>query len=323
MTPIVTVIISTYNSAQFLVETLDSVKNQTWEESELIITDDCSTDDTIKIASKWLNTNKERFVRVKLLTSEINTGISANANRGLKESTGKWLKFLGADDTLLPDCLTDNINFIQKDPNIRVLFSKVNIFNESFNPGDFLTTNPDGPIKSYSILWPGRTSESQYRMLLVCDRVDFSPSVFIHRDLILSLGGFDERFRFFEDYPLWLKLTKSGHKLYFMDQVTVNYRQHRGAINNTGRPLIVSPNYFKSESFRKTYTYPFLPPILKAEQKFKWIASQFFRIDFLNRKTIINRCLYTILTIYLNPFRYLIKFFGYIRKDEMSRDFYL
>lgn len=107
---------------------------------------------------------------------------------------------------------------------------------------NFLVINPDGHIQPNSILWPERTAESQYEMLLVSDRIDFSPFVFINRDTILSLGGFDERFRLLEDYPLYLNLTKNGYELYFMYMVTVNYLQYRRGINNTGRTFIINLN---------------------------------------------------------------------------------
>jgi len=144
-------------------------------------------------------------------------------------------------------------------------------------------------------------------MLLIADRIHFSPSVFMHRELVLSLGGFDERFRLLEDYPLWLKITRNGNKLHFMDKVTVNYRQHPGAINNTGRPFIVNPNYFRAEAFRRLYTYPFLSPLIRYEQKFRWVVLQIFRIKFLNRQTFVTQVLHNTISIYLNPFRYLIR----------------
>jgi hypothetical protein len=106
-----------------------------------------------------------------------------------------------------------------------------------------------------------------------------------------------------EDYPLWLNITKSGHKLYFMDKVTVNYRRHPNAINNTGALFIVNPNYFRTESFRRLYTYPFLPPLVRSEQKFRWTVTQIFRINGLNRSNWFNRAVHKLLTVYLNPSR--------------------
>lgn len=108
---LVSVIISTYNSAAFIIETLESILHQSWKEIELIITDDASTDDTVTICRHWLEVNSGRFTGVQVITSEVNTGVSANANRGLRAAKGEWVKFIGSDDTLLPGCIEDNMHF--------------------------------------------------------------------------------------------------------------------------------------------------------------------------------------------------------------------
>lgn len=313
---LVSVIISTYNSSRFIIETLESILNQKWRDVELVITDDHSTDNTLEICRNWISVNRERFSSCKIITSEKNTGVSANANRGLLAASGKWVKFIGSDDTLLPDCLTDNMKYIADNPAVRVLFSRVDKYNGSFSRENYIETTPQGDITEESILWPGRSAESQYKMLLIADRIHFSPSVFIHRELVLTLGGFDERFRLLEDYPLWLKITRNGNKLHFMDKVTVNYRQHSGAINNTGKLFVVNPNYFRAEAFRRLYTYPFLAPLYRSEQKFRWVVLQVFRIKLLNRPTFVTRVLYKTISIYLNPFRYMLRIQKLIMGDE-------
>jgi glycosyltransferase involved in cell wall biosynthesis len=306
MGPLVTVIISTYNSSPFLVETLESVLNQTWKELELIITDDCSGDNTVRICRKWLNENKQRFFCTGILTSEKNTGIPANANRGLKVAKGDWIKFLAPDDTMRPNCIEDNMSWIAFHAEVKVLFSRINIFKDTFEPRDFLTTTPSIPYSSKGILDLGRSVNSQYKMLLICDRIHFTPSVFINREALISVNGFDERFKLLEDYPLWLNLTKKGYKLFFMDKVTVNYRRHSDAINNTGRDYLVNPNYFRSENFRRIYTYPNLPVDIRFGQRYIWFVSQIFRYKCLNKNKKPNRFLHDLLTIYMNPVRYFI-----------------
>ena len=74
--PIVTVIVYSYNSSQYIFETLESIRNQTYPSLMLIISDDCSTDNTVEICKKWIDKNESRFIKTKLLTYEKNTGIS-------------------------------------------------------------------------------------------------------------------------------------------------------------------------------------------------------------------------------------------------------
>jgi alpha-1,3-rhamnosyltransferase len=318
----VTVIISTYNSSAFIEETLNSVLVQTWKDLELIITDDFSEDNTIEICSGWLSKNKPRFSGVQLLISEKNTGISANANRGLQAANGEWIKFLGADDTLKPTCIEDNMLWISLHPETKALFSRVDVYRDTFTPDNILETTPGDPYSSKSILAPDRNALSQYRMLLVSDRIHFSPSVFLNRDTLILLGGFDEQVRTLEDYPLWLKLTRNGHRLDFMDKTTVNYRQHLAAINNSGIDYLIKPNYFKSEFLRKSYTYPNLPSDIRLEQRFNWLAVQIFRIRILNLNTRFNRALKDLITIYLNPFRYFIWLRRCFNKNLRDCEFY-
>ena len=319
---LVSVIISTYNSACFVAETLESVREQTWNELELIITDDKSSDDTVEVCRRWLDKNSSRFVRTQIITSRTNTGISANANRGLNAATGEWVKFLAADDALLPGCIEANMEHLIKNQQIRILFSNISIYNDNFLPSNFLHTTEDDSFDLRSIMHPSRTANSQYKMLLISDRIHYTPSLFIHRNTLLSLGGFDEKVKLMEDYPLWLKLTREGYKLYFMNVITVNYRRHSRAVNNKNQNVIVNPNYFKTETFRKKYTYPMLPSAIRNEQRINWILSQIFRSPLLNRDSLPNRCLHKWITTYLNPFRIYLYILKKLNKELRENEFY-
>lgn len=320
--PLVSVIISTYNSSIYILETLESITKQSWKDLELIVTDDFSKDDTVEVCREWISKNGNRFKAVKILTSEKNTGVSTNANRGLSVAKGDWIKFLGADDTLKPECIEDNMKWISCHDEVKVLFSRIEIYKDKFEPQNFIETTPGDMNNPAGIMAPGRSAESQYKMLLLCDRIHFSPSVFLHRETLLSIGGFDERFRFLEDYPLWLKLTRKGHKLFFMDKVTVNYRRHSKAINNTGINYLINPNYFRSENFRKEYTYPYLPADLRRYQRFNWYVSQVFRVNFMNHNRLLNRFFLTILTTYMNPFKYYIFLKKHYLRNLQNNEFY-
>lgn len=322
MSSLVSVIIATYNSSPFVIETLKSISEQSWKNIELVITDDHSVDNTVSVCTEWLNENRQRFVSSIIIRSKKNTGVPANANRGLKASKGVWIKYLGADDTLSPDCIENNMYWIASHPQVRALFSRINIFKDVFEPQNLIETTPGIPYSQKGILASDRRAESQYKMLLLSDRIHFTPSSFLHRETLLMVGGFDERFRLLEDHPLWLNLTRSGYKLYFMDKITVNYRQHSKAINNTGMGYLVNPNYFRSEDFRRIYTYPNLPAEIRLCQQFKWHASQIFRYERFNKNSGLNRFFLMLLTIYLNPFKYYIYFKKLFIKDLRNDEFY-
>lgn len=322
MSPLVSVIVSAYNSSLYIKETLNSIKGQTWKNIELIISDDCSVDNTVEVCNEWINIYSSRFFKVSMLQSEINTGISGNANRGLHESKGEWIKFIGADDTLKPTCIEDNLNWIWNSPATKVLFSKVDIYNGRISLDNYLETTEDDSEDPRSIMSPHRDSESQYKMLLVSDRIHYSPSLFVNRNTLLSVGGFDERYKSMEDYPLWLNLTRCGHRLYFMDKITVNYRKHQNAINNLQYNYLIKPNYFRTETFRRENIYPFLPVDIRRSRQWKWLVSQLFRFDFTNRNIWLLRMIYLILIKYLNPFEYQVFIRSKMSPNLSKSEFY-
>ena len=82
--PLVSIIVITYNSSKYVLETLESAKAQTYQNIELIISDDGSQDETVELCEKWLAENKDRFIDSQIITVEKNTGIPANCNRGVK-----------------------------------------------------------------------------------------------------------------------------------------------------------------------------------------------------------------------------------------------
>jgi glycosyltransferase involved in cell wall biosynthesis len=181
--PLVSIIVITYNSSRFVLETLESAKNQTYQNIELIVTDDNSSDDTVYVCRKWIDENKTRFVRAELITAISNTGIPANINRGLKRVNGTWIKCIAGDDLLAKDCLTGLINYIlTQQEDIRILSSNIVSFSGNFIGKGDLKKNPNTWFCSRD-----SSAKDQYEMLLRYNRV-FASSVIIRADLLKSLN---------------------------------------------------------------------------------------------------------------------------------------
>ena len=125
--PLVSVGVLTYNSSKTVLETLESIKAQTYQNIELIISDDASKDNTVEICKEWVEKNKDRFVRCEILTVPENTGIPANVNRRIAASRGEWSKGIAADDALLPDCIENFINYVKEHPEAEIIFAKAKI----------------------------------------------------------------------------------------------------------------------------------------------------------------------------------------------------
>lgn len=108
MNELVSIIMPSYNTASFISKTIESVLNQTYKNWELLIVDDCSTDDTDEIVSKY---NDKRIVYLK---NEKNSGAAISRNRALRNAKGKWIAFLDSDDLWHPTKLEKQIKFMKK-----------------------------------------------------------------------------------------------------------------------------------------------------------------------------------------------------------------
>lgn len=104
---LVSIIIPTYNCEKYISETIKSVINQTYKNWEMIIVDDCSTDNTVKILNNYLIDN-----RIIFLQNTINQGAAESRNKALKKAKGKWIAFLDGDDVWLPEKLEKQIEFM-------------------------------------------------------------------------------------------------------------------------------------------------------------------------------------------------------------------
>jgi glycosyltransferase involved in cell wall biosynthesis len=253
--PLVSIIVITYNSSEFVTETLESIKAQDYQNIELIISDDNSSDTTVTVCREWISENKSRFVHASLVTSEVNSGIPANINRGVDISNGEWIKCLAGDDLLTDVCITEMIQFIaaRKD-NIQIVSSNVIKFSGNSIKNGVITKNPNSRFCSME-----SSAKEQYEMLLRYNRI-FAASVIIKKDLLISMNGFDERYKLLEDWPMWLKITSAGNKIFHLDKALVLYRLHEKNLSQTSsQEYLYHPVNKIVIKFKKNELLPRLP----------------------------------------------------------------
>lgn len=319
--PLVSVILTTYNSAKFVVETLESARAQTYRHIELIVSDDCSNDNTVEICRNWIALHKDRFVRTAIITVPVNTGVSANCNRCIKASGAAWIKLIAGDDILLPNCIEDNMQFVVNNPQAAVVFSQVLLYIDEFVPEKLVTVLPDSyPM---NLMRATFSAEDQYKLLLLSDRITYTPSSFFNKQTLLAVGGFDEANKLVEDYPMWLKLTKAGNKLHFFKKATVGYRKHDAASNNMSDSGLFKPLFLKLSPFFKKDVYPFLPWDIAGSKRFTVTVARFFQLAGLNKNTSLNRALYKMATVFFNPFHYVIFCKRKLMKQGQKNVFYV
>lgn len=263
--PLVSVSVVTYNSARTVIETLDSIFNQTYPCLELIISDDCSTDKTIEICDKWIERHKERFVRTELLTIDKNTGVSANSNRARQACQAEWVKPIAGDDILLPDCVQIYMEYVDKHHDVIYLFSKVECFGasekrcrevENFFVYDFFSWN----------------NEKQLEYLLCVRNCIPAPTAFYNKKKLNALNiKCDERIPMLEDWPRWINIVKAGVKLFFLDKVLVQYRISEQSLTNSS-----TLSNIMDKSMALFRIYYLAPELWVIKQKFRAVCEYCF-----------------------------------------------
>jgi len=258
--PLVSIIVITYNSAKYVLETLESAKTQTYQNIELIISDDCSTDNTVEICRKWMAENKQRFVRTELITAEINTGIAPNCNRGVNAANGEWVKLIAGDDMLTENSIEQFIVHTQKWSDAKFLFGKCSEIIDGKTREERFTV-PNELAQGLSL--------AQHIFMLKHGMWMSGPSSFMNVRVIKDLGAYDERIPFSEDWPLYMKATHEGNKLYFCDFICAYYRISNSGIY-TSQIFSNKINKKLKDSITKTYKFIILP-YLKEQGLFSYI----------------------------------------------------
>lgn len=240
--PLVTIGVLTFNSSKTILETLESIKNQTYRDIELVISDDCSSDDTLRLCSDWVERNKNRFVSTIILSVDSNTGLPANYNRIVRASSGTWLKGIAGDDLLLPNCIESYIEYVSSNLSVNVVFSRIQPFRDS---DDGRVYEDVYPTVEKLTSFMNKNSKDQLLSLLNDDSLLPAPSAFF-RTTFIKDNPFIEKYRYEEDYPMWITLTRKGFRLDIIDAVTVQYRLG----DSISRPMDVyySRNYMRTRS---------------------------------------------------------------------------
>ena len=222
---LVSIIVLAYRSAETIVQTLDSIKNQTYKNIELIITDDCSPDNTVEVAQKWLTDNESALSVMRLVTTQKNTGIPGNINRALAYAKGDYVKLIAADDYMTKDAVSEYVKFCEKNPTM-IPIAKVHLFSDE--KVDFAS------IEKYCNRCYEFASETdykkQYRMLLKQNCIVAPSGSFYPMEVIKKVGGYDENYRWFEDYPMNLKVMHEGYRCGLINRELIYYRISGGSI---------------------------------------------------------------------------------------------
>jgi glycosyltransferase involved in cell wall biosynthesis len=238
--PTISVCIPTYNGAQYLAETLDSVAAQTFDDFEVVIVDDCSTDDTVSIAERYVGGEP----RARLIRNAVRAGSSArNLRRCVEESRGEWIKPLQQDDLISPDCLAKMVSGGARGPLVFAHHDYV------FSP------DTDGSVRHYyeslptigvELPVPFATPDAVCDALMRNAWVNFIGSwstSLIHRTCLEKYGPFHKTIIYFPDLEYWMRVGTNEGMSIVAERLSY-YRVHGKSVSASlrGDPL----NIFRS-----------------------------------------------------------------------------
>ena len=224
--PAISVIIPSYNRANLLKETLESVFAQTYTDYEVLVIDDGSTDNTEEVVSALLADNSEWQCKVRYI-KQPNVGVSAARNHGIFEARGEWIAFLDSDDLWFPEKLEKQMAFIDEHPFAGAVCSPAHAYQD----GQVVKDDKGEPVRP----WAEReTSVMPFELFTSRNHV-WTSSVLVRKTVLYKTGLFEGGLKIGEDYVLWVKIARFS-EFWILNEVLGFYRMHEtNAMNDLER----------------------------------------------------------------------------------------
>lgn len=254
--PKVSVLLPTHNGSRFISKSIESVLSQSFEDFELIIIDDGSTDMTPDIAREFTRKDK----RVVFISNKENLGIQKTLNIGMRIAKGDYIARIDDDDEWIDSKkLEEQITFLYTHPEHVLVGTGVIVVDESRN-------------ELFRFYQPLDDASIRNRMLF--KSCFMHSAVVFKKDAVLELGGYGESdgVRHVEDYDLWLRLGRVG-KLANLPSYSIKFMQRKGAITSKYKPEQFKKNIKLVRAFRADYPHSRLAAL------FAYLRSVLFAFD--------------------------------------------
>ncbi|MBK8551317.1 MAG: glycosyltransferase [Ignavibacteria bacterium] len=207
----ITVLMSVYNDSEYLKYSVRSVLNQTYKDFEFLIIDDGSTDKTEDI----IKSHKDSRIVYKKIS---HIGLAGALNFGLNNSSGDWIARIDADDLNTANRLKSQVSFINSNPSYNVISGWSVYFKDQHKIlFELKTPSEDADVKKF---------------LDLHNPINHS-SVIFRKDIILDEGGYNEKFKCYEDFELWFRL-RDKLKFKILPEILVYTRMRNDSMTNTG-----------------------------------------------------------------------------------------
>jgi glycosyltransferase involved in cell wall biosynthesis len=202
--PLVSVILAVYNCEKYLGEAIASIQSQTYQNWELLIIDDASTDSSADIAAAYAQADP----RIQFLRQPQNAGPMVCFNRGIDRAAGKYIARLDADDLMLPARLAKQVDYLEAHPDVGLLGTAFEMIDDQ---GDRIATCAVS------------TGTENLKTLLKTKNPILHPSIMMSADRLRAIGAYSEAYPYAEDYALCLDFAEVS-KIENIDEVLTRYR---------------------------------------------------------------------------------------------------
>lgn len=217
----ISIITASYNYENYIKETVQSVLSQTYNDWEMIIVDDCSTDNSVNVIKSY---NDER---IKLFVNEKNLGLKETLKRGIKEATSDWIVFLESDDVLAPDYLAKKVEIAQKYNDINLIFNDCEFFGDEERVKAF----EHALKKTRSLLQNQSYPKKMLYDFYQSNKIFTFSSVMAKRSHLLKVN-FNPKLDYLIDWHLWIQLSSLG-KFYYLSEKLTKWRLHNNSYINS------------------------------------------------------------------------------------------
>jgi len=289
---LISFITASYNYEQYIKETIESVLNQTYKDWELIIVDDGSTDNSVKIIEEY----RQKDGRIKLLRHENseNKGLIETLKLGLSNCSSEYVAFLESDDKITPDYLEKKVGIIEKYPEVNLIFNDVTLFGdeekvEQYNREYFLRQKEC--LLKYT--YPANIKQD---FLSFGDCIIPTFSTVLVRKSLIENADFNSPVKSWTDYYLWAQIVGKGNFYYINEKLTF-WRLHHGSY--------IGAKYSNTQRFlfeKKLYSFllddkPILRTIKILQKFFVNLRRDFVKIKFSEEKNCKELTLFNIFVI--------------------------
>lgn len=221
--PLISIIIPSFNCAEYLPKAIDSVLNQTYQDFEIIIVDDGSTDNTKDILKSYIEKGKIIYIYQE------NKGLPASRNTGIKSAKGKYIAILDGDDELVPEALEECLSAIEN------------------NNAEWCISNLLRVEDNKSEVKVSKVPRDNYFVnILKDDFIRMAP--FFKKDALFEIGFYDEILRIREDWDLNIRLIKSGQEFVYINKPLYVYKIRKKSLIKDNRTNVL---YFTIKLLQK------------------------------------------------------------------------